>query len=195
MHKLGEGLGGWTTRYFTLTYELSVTMPGGASAPAHVKDLESKKERPRPLTIATEGAGSAIVRLHKASHAEKLGLTFVEDDEGKVTISRVHSGYLAANSAALNVGDRVLAINGAPASGQRECHKILSETDGAVELQVQRASEAASWMLRYHDEKNAVERVEKGCIKVRTDLIRSVLVRPRPGLPLPRLPRSEIGPE
>ena len=22
MHKLGEGFGGWTTRYFTLTYEL-----------------------------------------------------------------------------------------------------------------------------------------------------------------------------
>ena len=25
MHKLGEGLGGWTTRYFTLAYELEMT--------------------------------------------------------------------------------------------------------------------------------------------------------------------------
>jgi len=178
MHKLGEGLGGWTTRFFTLTYELDRQKEPakGSGNTAKVADkLDAKRERPRATSIAAGGGSSQVlVHLHKASVGDKLGVSLAEDDEGRVVLQRIYDGYVAANSAALRVGDVLVSINGTPVTTQPIAHKMLSEAAGAIELSVHRAQESGCWMLRYYDGKNSQTRVEKGCIALSRGTVREI---------------------
>ena len=139
----GEGLGGWTTRYFTLTYELdpsALPRPAGAANTSKVADmLDAKRERPRAASVAA-GAGSShiLVHLHKANRADKLGLSLAEDSEGRVVLQRIYDGYVAANNGSLLVGDVLVSVNGNAVANQPTAHKYLSEANGALELQVWR---------------------------------------------------------
>jgi len=177
MHKLGEGLGGWTTRYFTLTYELDPTSQPrsthGNTAKVTEK-LDAKRERPRAASIAAGASSSMLVHLHKANRSEKLGLSLAEDAEGRVVIHRIYDGYVASKSAALRVGDILLAINGKSAASQPTAHKYLTEAAGSIELSVQRQSDSGCWMLRYYDAKNSVTRSEKGHIKLTKGSVREI---------------------
>jgi hypothetical protein len=77
MHKLGEGLGGWTTRYFTLTYELDPTSQpraaGSGNTASVTQRLDAQRERPRATSVAAQASNSVLVHLHKSSRADKLG--------------------------------------------------------------------------------------------------------------------------
>ena len=179
MHKLGEGLGGWTTRYFTLTYELdlsSVPRVAGAGNTAKVEaKLDAKRDRPRATSVAaTGGTSSVLVHLHKANRADKLGLTLAEDDEGRVVLQRIYEGYVAATSAGLLVGDVLVSVNGKSVSSQPGAHKLLCEAVGPLELRVTRSQQSGCWMLRYYEGKNSVTRVERGCIKLSRSTVREI---------------------
>ena len=179
MHKLGEGLGGWTTRYFTLTYELdphAVPKPAGAGNTDKVSmKLDAKRERPRATSIAATGGSSMVlVHLHKANRADKLGLSLAEDHDGQVVIQRIYDGYVAASSAALLVGDVLVAVNGKEVANQPMAYQYLAEASGPMELKVHRAQESGCWMLRYYDGKNSVTRHEKGCIPLNRGSVREI---------------------
>ena len=141
MHKLGEGLGGWTTRFFTLTYELdpsAMPRPAGSGNTSKVADkLDAKRERPRAASV-TAGASSSQIRvhLHKTCRADKLGLSLAEDNEGRVVVQRIYDGYVAASSGSLLVGDVLLAVNGQVVLNQPNAHKYLSDANGGLELLV-----------------------------------------------------------
>ena len=180
MHKLGEGLGGWTTRYFTLTYELDPTSQprtaqgaGGNTAKVTEK-LDAKRERPRAASIAAGASSSVLVHLHKASRTDKLGLSLAEDADGRVVIHRIYDGYVASKSAALRAGDVLFAINGKPAETQPTAHRHLTEATGSIELSVQRQTDSGCWMLRYYDAKNSVSRSEKGSIRLAKGTVREI---------------------
>lgn len=173
MHKLGEGLGGWTTRYFTLTYEMS-SAPPRPGASRNSQALDAKKERPRASSIAADPSATVAVRLTKASKSEKIGLTLAQDAEGRVVINRLFEGYLAARSASLQVGDELMMINGKPVASQASAYSIMTESQGDIELRVRHAPDVGCWMLRYFDGKNAVSRTEKGCIMLGKDTVREI---------------------
>jgi len=176
MHKLGEGLGGWTTRYFTLTYELDPSAaPKGAGNTGRIADkLDAKRERTRAASIAVSGSSQVMVHLHKTNRTDKLGVSLAEDDEGRVVLQRTYDGYIAANSGSLRVGDVLVAVNGENVHTQPAAHKLLSDAVGGVELQVLRQQESGCWMLRYYDAKNSAARVEKGCIALSKGTVREI---------------------
>ena len=73
MHKLGEGFGGWTTRYFTLTYELDSIQALQAANQRVSQKMDAGKVRQRASSMVDEGPGSVLVRLHKPTvHAGEL---------------------------------------------------------------------------------------------------------------------------
>jgi C-terminal processing protease CtpA/Prc len=164
MHKLGEGLGGWTTRYFTLAYELD-------AATATVV----KKDRPRAASLAPESdSASLLVRLHKANQYDKLGVGLIEDANGQVVISRIYPGYVAQLSNLLLPGDILLAVNGEPVADQESALKLLTGSVGTVELRLVRSQDPGCWVLRYYDGKNSVVRKEKGVIRLDRDSVREI---------------------
>ena len=164
MHKLGEGLGGWTTRYFTLAYELD-------AATATVV----KKDRPRAASLAPESdSASLLVRLHKANQYDKLGVGLIEDANGQVVISRIYPGYVAQLSNLLLPGDILLAVNGEPVAEQESALKLLTGSVGTVELRLVRSQDPGCWVLRYYDGKNSVVRKEKGVIRLDRDSVREI---------------------
>ena len=180
MHKLGEGLGGWTTRYFTLTYELDPSaLPSGNTTKVADK-LDAKRERPRATSVAAGGVASSrvLVNLHKANRSEKLGISHSEvkdaDGTARVVVQRIYEGYVASLSAGLMIGDVILSINGVTIESAAQAHQLLTDANGAIELQVLRAQECGCWMLRYYDAKNSSTRTEKGCIKLSRGTIREI---------------------
>ena len=55
MHKLGEGFGGWTTRYFTLTYELDSIQALQAANQRVSQKMDAGKVRQRASSMVDEG--------------------------------------------------------------------------------------------------------------------------------------------
>jgi len=181
MHKLGEGLGGWTTRYFTLAYELEMT-----SAQAHSVNKKMVRERSKSTVdrqktrqratsvVGGDGTAAFAVRLHKPTPSDKLGLGLVEDAEHNVVIEKIFPDYVAHNSGSLMVGDSLLEVNGEPVQDVQHALKTLLVASGSVELKIQRQEDPGSWVLRYYDGKNSKSRVEKGMIRLSKDTVREI---------------------
>jgi len=181
MHKLGEGLGGWTTRYFTLAYELEMTTAQAyAVAQKSTRERatsvsERKKTRQRATSSAAVDSSSAFqVRLHKPTKTDKLGLGLIEDEEGRVTIEKIYPDYVAANSGSLMVGDVLLEVNGTRCTDQQQALGVLLEASGAVEIKVERTADPGCWVLRYYEGKNSASRVEKGVIRLSKNTVNEI---------------------
>ena len=63
--------------------------------------LDAKRERPRAISVANQQGGSVVVHLTKRSRAEKLGLSLVEDESGRVLILKIYPEYVAATAGLL----------------------------------------------------------------------------------------------
>lgn len=170
MHKLGEGFGGWTTRYFTLAYELDAD----AAQVMATSKASAAKERPRATSTATAESATLLVRLHKANQYDKLGVGLIEDAQGQVVINRVYPGFVAHLSNSLLAGDVILAVNGEPVCDQDTALKLLTESVGTVELRLMRNQDPGCWVLRYYDAKNSVMRKEKGMIRLSKETVREI---------------------
>lgn len=174
MHKLGEGLGGWTTRYFTLSYEVDETK-GGEKRLSH-SDLKKTRQRATSSAAAQDLSSAVVIQIHKAHKHDKLGISLTPaDDEGKVRIARMYDGYTASTHGGLAVGDVILQVNGQPITTQGAALHLLSESPaGVVALHIERSQDRGCYVMRYYDGKNAVTRVEKGVIRLDKDSIREI---------------------
>ncbi|VDN51887.1 unnamed protein product [Dracunculus medinensis] len=79
-----------------------------------------------------DGIAIKIVRLVKANEA--LGATIKCDTNGSVFIARIIAGGVADRSGCVQVGDRVMEVNGNPVTGMKpsDIVKLLSTGNGSV---------------------------------------------------------------
>ncbi len=180
MHKLGEGLGGWTTRFFCLAYELEELPPPAATPLAKTLGLSSKaaasgKMRQRAASAAPKAPPSILTgRLHKESALDKLGMALAQADEGRVIISKIYPGYAAADNASFAVGDVLVAVNGSEVRDQPHALQMLLDATGDIDLKLERNPSPGCWVLRYYDGKNSMTRTEKGSIRLDRKSVREI---------------------
>ncbi|KAL1495447.1 hypothetical protein AB1Y20_016815 [Prymnesium parvum] len=174
MHKLGEGLGGWTTRYFTLSYELDT---GVTKNEKRLSTADQKKFRQRATSSAAAQELTSVhtVRMCKTKKYDKIGVwVSPADEDGRVRITRIHDGYIASTTGALQVGDVLLEVNGQRITTQNNATHLLGEAEGVVEVKLERSHDRGCYVIRYYDGKNAVSRTEKGVIRLHKDSVREI---------------------
>jgi len=175
MHKLGEGLGGWTTRYFTLAYEMPEPTPSIKEKRPSSSGSQKVRQRATSSAAAQDLSTAVAVQICKAEKTDKVGVSLSPaDDEGRVRITRIHDGYLASSAGSLQVGDILLQVNGKPVTTQAAALHLLGEAAGVVDLQIERPQDRGAYVIRYYDGKNGVTRQEKGVIRLDKESVREI---------------------
>lgn len=81
------------------------------------------------MSVST--GSSKVVELKKASPSSKLGITLIQDDDGSVIVKGIDEGGIVCKSD-INVGDKILSVNGVVADSHKTAASALRSSSGNI---------------------------------------------------------------